>query len=177
MMRRTTLSILGTLAVGTVLSACTSTSLTFQVCNMYPTIQPGDGITLGSITGPITRGEIVEFRLPPLATGHGLAVSRVVALPGERVAFAGGKVQIDGRSSVEPYLPRGTVTAVPTGSPVFPFASTALLIPAGTYFVMGDNRQGSEDSRYYGPIGRVNIVEKVTSYSAGPRKKGACPAG
>lgn len=154
---------------GLPLAGCSRTSLTFEVCNMYPSIQPGDGISLKPMTGRIVRGEIVEFHLPPLATAHGLAISRVVGLPGETISFSGGKVDIDGKPLPQPYL-RNTTTELPTGgSSVFPPKVTSLYIPSRTYFVMGDNRRNSEDSRYYGPIGQPNIVSYVASVSPGPR--------
>lgn len=173
--RRTTFVILGAL-LGLGASACSGTSLTYQGCNMYPTIQPGDGISLRPIEGRITRNEIVEFRLPPLATDHGLAIARIVGLPGETISFVGGKVEVDGRPLPEPYLRRGTDTAIAAGgTPVFPFADTKLPIPAKTYFVLNDNRGQGEDSRYYGPVGEPDILD-IVSYSPGPRAQGACPS-
>jgi signal peptidase I len=157
------------------LGGCSRTSLTFQPCNMYPTIQPGDGITLDTPRAPIVRGEIVEFRLPPLASARGLAISRVVGLPGETISFVGGKVDIDGKPLAQPYLPRGTTTELPAGgSTVFPPGVTSLYIPPHTYFVMGDNRGDSEDSREFGPIGGPTIVASVGSFSPGPRNQ-SCP--
>ena len=78
-------------------------------------------------------------------------IKRVVALPGERVEAHQGRVFINGRALVEPYLPPGTATQ--------PFAET--VVPAGRLWVMGDNRSNSEDSRVFGPIPRSTVVGRA----------------
>ena len=78
-------------------------------------------------------------------------VKRVIGLPGETISSSGGRVYIDGKPLSEPWLPPGTVT---TG-----IASQK--VPPNEYFVMGDNRSDSEDSRFFGPIPRSLIVGKV----------------
>ena len=75
----------------------------------------------------------------------------MVALPGERVEGRQGRVLVDGKRLVEPYLPPGTSTAT--------FAPT--VVPAGRLWVMGDNRSNSEDSRVFGPIRRSTVVGRA----------------
>lgn len=78
-------------------------------------------------------------------------VKRVIALPGEQVEGKGGHVYVDGRLLLEPYLPPGVRTE--------PFP--ARLVPAGMLWVMGDNRDDSEDSRIFGPIRGRTVVGRA----------------
>jgi signal peptidase I len=133
-------------------------------------------------TGPlpsaaIHRGDIVVFHDPVDATLH--LVKRVIGLPGDHLRLHSGRVFINGRPLSEPY-------AVYRPSPPdnfrdnFPRFQSAdpeidshwwirmrslidngeLIIPTGNYFVMGDNRNDSEDSRYWGFVPREAIVGK-----------------
>jgi signal peptidase I len=78
-------------------------------------------------------------------------IKRVVALPGEKVEAREGRIIIDGKRLVEPYLPRGTVTQ----------DFSARVVPAHQLWVMGDNRGNSEDSRVFGPIRRASVVGRA----------------
>ena len=80
-------------------------------------------------------------------------LKRVVGLPGERVAFADGTLYIDGEAHAEPYL---------GGLPPH-LGLDAMDFALGTdeYFVMGDSRTRSTDSRHYGPIKRQQIEGRV----------------
>ena len=78
-------------------------------------------------------------------------IKRVIGLPGDVISSRGGQVYIDGRLLLEPFLPPGTVT---TGI-------VTQKVPPNEYFVMGDNRSDSQDSRYFGPISRSLLVGRV----------------
>ncbi|MFN2607425.1 MAG: signal peptidase I [Acidimicrobiales bacterium] len=78
-------------------------------------------------------------------------IKRVVGLPHDRVEARGGRVLVDGRALVEPYLPPGDVTA--DFGPVD--------VGAGQLLVLGDNRGNSADSRSFGPIGRSTVVGRA----------------
>lgn len=95
------------------------------------------------------RGDLVVIHDPGYTD---MAVKRVIAVGGERVEFKRGGVFIDGRELPEPYLSRDTAT--------FPNRLTGLsiLVPKDKFFVLGDNRANSVDSRVYGPIARDRIV-------------------
>ena len=82
-------------------------------------------------------------------------VERVVGLPGERLSIVDGKAVIDGRPLDEPYanLDACAGTVCTFRRPV--------TIPAGHYFVMGDNRGASDDSRFWGPVPRDQFVGRV----------------
>ena len=107
----------------------------------------------------VKRHEVVAFNAPSAAEhdcgSGGVYVLRVVALPGEMWAERAGYVFIDGRKLAEPYVKPGYRDTE---------SVRARTIPPDSYFVMGDNRSGSCDSRRFGavPIGDiVGIVVKI----------------
>ena len=101
-----------------------------------------------------TRGDVVAVRSPEASDR--VELKRIIGLPGETVCWVGsGGVEIDGRPLPEPYARMST--AVPGDEE----RSERLLDP-GAYFVMGDHRLYSRDSRHYGPILRSAILGKVS---------------
>ena len=122
--------------------------------SMAPTLHQGDNLLVRSaeqIERSPARGDIVAFCA--LQQPQQSVLKRVVGLPGERVAFADGTLSIDGEAHVEPYL---------GGLPPH-LGLDALEFALGTdeYFVMGDNRTHSTDSRHYGPIKCQQIEGRV----------------
>lgn len=118
---------------------------------MSPALERGDHFRLRrSGASGLERGDIVVYRAPP-GDAVSKRVTRLVGLPGERVEGVGGRVLVDGRPLVEPYLPEEVRTRE--------FA--AVVVPAGSVFLISDNRDNSLDSRFYGPIARDRIVGRV----------------
>lgn len=103
------------------------------------------------------RGDVVVLAPPPEVSETDEFIKRIIALPGERIMLKGGKVYVNNNVLNEPYLPSDIYT--PTG----PFMDDGeeFTIPAGEYYVMGDNRANSSDSRYWGPITRSEITGRA----------------
>ncbi|MGO9559212.1 MAG: signal peptidase I [Acidimicrobiales bacterium] len=126
--------------------------------SMEPTLMPGDRmLVLKFDLGTIQRGEIIVFKRPPGDTedfNNEDLVKRVIGLPGETIYSVGSTIYINGRAIAQPWLPKGT----PPGQ-----AIPMLKIPNNDYFVMGDNRQFSYDSRFWNPhfVPRANIIGQV----------------
>jgi signal peptidase I len=123
----------------------------------------------------IHRGDIVVFRYPVDPAQH--FVKRVIGLPGDHIHLAHAHVYINGREIAEPYVvykehyPDDFRDNFPHGSPVGENVTPdwarrlrtlvhngELIVPAGQYFVLGDNRDQSLDSRYWGLVPRENII-------------------
>ena len=102
------------------------------------------------------RGDIVVFKAPPAAaqrcTEGGTFVKRLIGLPGEVVSERQGVVYVDGRKLDEPYVDPSRRDHL---------TQTWPRIPQGQYFMMGDNRVDSCDSRQWGPAPRKNLIGPV----------------
>jgi signal peptidase I len=107
----------------------------------------------------VREGDIVVFSHPPRDRCPGPQddlVKRVIALPGQTIYSAGNSIYINGRLLAEPYLPRYDPLGPPIASRQHPYR-----VPPGDFYVLGDNRAISCDSRYWGPIKGSSIVGRV----------------
>jgi signal peptidase I len=133
--------------------------------SMLPTLQIGERIVVDKLSyrlHPVHRGDIVVFRKPPLEQAdYSDLVKRVIGLPGDTISALDGKVYIDGKPLPEPWLPQPLPVTTPSPLPEGFSLNRPFTVPAGEYYVMGDNRTDSEDSRYFGPISRHLIVGKM----------------
>ena len=131
------------------------TPVVIQGRSMTPTLRDGECYFLNRwiyLFKSPARGDLVVIKDP----GHDdFAVKRIIASPGDWLNLKEGKVYLNGLRLNESYLPRGTFTA--TGDSQEKWYQ----LGAGQYFVMGDNRACSEDSRVYGHIGRGNILGAI----------------
>jgi signal peptidase I len=129
--------------------------------SMETTLVPGDRVFVNRFIyhfKDIERGSIVVFRAP--ASGVVL-IKRAIGLPGDEISLKNDRVYINGRRINEPYVRRIAGEQVPTE----PFANgrpwslaQPFEVPSGSYFMMGDNRIDSGDSREFGPVPERDVI-------------------
>jgi signal peptidase I len=113
--------------------------------------------------GAPKRFEIVVFSTPPLAKvkcgAGGIFIKRLIGLPGETVVDRRGSILVDGRPLAEPYI----TTARRSQDSIF----GTWHVPSGHYFLLGDNRGSSCDSRVWGSVPRRNLIGAVFEIKRG----------
>lgn len=119
--------------------------------SMEPTIKKGSAIMVNRLAykkRPVRRGDVILFKEDGIDM-----VKRVIALPGEKVRFQDGFVIIGDRIYAEGYLSELTETN----------SNETFEVPKGTYFVLGDNRENSYDSRFMEEpyVKKKQIIGKV----------------
>jgi len=160
----------GVLLVAVLLAAGLRT-LVFQPfsipsASMMPTLDVGDRILVQKAFfnwHSVHEGDIVVFKHPPTDTDCSGSqstdlVKRVIALPGQSIYSSGNEIFVNGRQLPENYLPK----VDPLG-PAIPGASASdpYQVPAGEFYVLGDNREISCDSRYWGAVKGSTMVGKA----------------
>ncbi|MGE0709286.1 MAG: signal peptidase I [Planctomycetota bacterium] len=123
----------------------------FQVqgCSMEPTLREGQRVLVLRHPSRVLRGDLLVFRNPYAADE--VLIKRVLALPGERILVKDGRLYVNDLLHPEPYVKAGTT--------ILSLAEERL--PEGTYYLLGDNRAESIDSRKLGPIERDLLIGKV----------------
>jgi signal peptidase I len=119
--------------------------------SMEPRVHAGEFVLINTLAyrfGPIRRGDVVAFRHD--APTPETYIKRVVGLPGERVEVRDGVVTIDGRVMAEPYVQFPDRRSAP-----------AVVVPPHAYYVLGDNRSDSDDSRNWGVLAAGDVVGKA----------------
>ena len=129
--------------------------------SMETTLMIGDRVLVDRISwrfGDPKRDQIAVFH-PPFAGP--VLIKRIIGLPGDTLSVRDGKLYINGTQAVEPYVREINGVQVPTE----PFSNgmpwslqQPYKVPAGSYFMMGDNRIDSGDSREFGPVPRGQLV-------------------
>jgi len=126
--------------------------------SMEPNFHDGEYLLTDKISyriGQPTRGDVVVFKAPP--TYKDEFIKRIVGLPGETISIQRGKVYINGRELKENYIPENTY--ITPGK--YLQEGQNLVIPQNSYFVLGDNREHSLDSRNIGPVERQYITGRA----------------
>ena len=126
--------------------------------SMVPTLAVGDRLLVDKLSyrlHPPHRGDIVVFEPPPQLQDYGYTVrqafiKRVIGLPGQTIAVDQGIVFVDGQPLKEQYILERPQYQMPP-----------VQVPAGSFFVMGDNRNDSNDSHVWGFLPAQNIIGKA----------------
>ncbi len=153
------------LAIGILLSA----SLVYLLFNnlffiytvrgesMHPTLSHGDRIIIRRLSedGPLNRFDIVVFRGHRHSQGR-LMIKRVIGLPGDRIELRRDRVFINGQELAQPFLDR-TMNIIPSD----PKDLKRTRIPEQSFYILGDNREDSRDSRHFGWIKRDRVIGRV----------------
>ena len=123
--------------------------------SMAPTLKVDDRVLVNKLSydlHEIRRGDVVVFESPPNEGSQTKdLIKRVIALPGETVEAHDGRIYIDGQILDEPYLGTDVTTQ--------PFDK--ITITEDHYWVMGDNRANSRDSRFYGAISEELVIGRA----------------
>ena len=105
------------------------------------------------------RGDVVVFKYPNDESRD--FIKRIIAVGGDTVQVQDNRVKLNGRPIEEPYVRPGSIPAVTSGHCGYLYGCDPLVVPPGSYFVMGDNRDNSQDSRYWGFVRREKIRGKA----------------
>lgn len=116
--------------------------------SMYPTMHVKDYLLVYTQDADYERKDIIAFKFPE--NEEETYLKRVIGLPGERVKVTEGQVLIDGKAIEEPYIQE---------APLYEYEEVT--VPEGHYFVLGDNRNNSYDSSYFGFVKEEKIRGKV----------------
>jgi signal peptidase I len=107
------------------------------------------------------RGDIIVFKYPQDEKRD--FIKRIIGTPGDQIQVKGQQVFVNGRALREPYV-RHQDSPLSTGQPGYcgyAYGCEPTAVPADSYFVMGDNRENSQDSRYWGFVKRDKIKGKA----------------
>ena len=124
----------------------------------YPNFYDGEYLLTDKISYRLNtpkRGDVIIFKAPRNEDYD--YIKRIIGLPGEIIMIRNGKAYINNNLLAEPYIPVDYQTF--GGS--FAEEGQAVLVPEDQYFVMGDNRSHSSDSRDWGTVPRANIIGKA----------------
>ncbi|ENH96470.1 signal peptidase I [Gracilibacillus halophilus YIM-C55.5] len=129
--------------------------------SMMPNLEDGDRIILSKIS-EINRFDEIAFKAPDTNDNY---VKRVIGVPGDRVEMRNDQLYINGETYEEPYL-QELKSHIPEGQVLtrdfeLDDVTQHEVVPEGKYFVLGDNRRVSKDSRKFGYIDQEAIIGDV----------------
>ena len=144
-----------------IVAGCSMKPVRVEGIAMLPEFHDGDKVLIEKNVRDVKRGEVLMFLYPKDTSKW--YFKRVIGLPGEIVQIEEGKVFINGQILDEPYVdPNNNQTAES-----FP----AKTVPENSFYVLGDNRDNSSDSRYWGTVSKDLIMGKyVSTYSKADSK-------
>ncbi len=153
-LRRRWLAIPASLAVLAVAVAEFASPFQITGVSMASTVQSGQIVLVDRLSTAIgdQRGEVILF-YPPINSPVPY-LKRVIGLAGDHISIVNGRVSVNGSQLDETYLAPNTVTLTDV-------SDYELTVPAGTVFVLGDDRSSSRDSRDFGPVPTANVIGQV----------------
>ena len=128
--------------------------------SMQPTLQNRNVVIVESLSlrmSGLENGDIVVMKIPEMLGGsRTYAIKRIIAMEGQQVRIADGKVHVDGIPLSEPYT--SDIPTLADGSPY-----QEMVVPAGCLYVLGDNRNPdkSRDSRIFGVVSAERVIGKA----------------
>lgn len=135
--------------------------------SMWPTLHNGEYILVNKVDYFIHsphRGDIIVFNATPADQPDKDFIKRVIGLPGESIAIHGGSVWVNGKKLIEPYEAQKPTYTWPLGGASgcpSTYTKQGCMVPSGDYFVLGDNRNNSEDSHLWGFLPKHYIIGKA----------------
>jgi signal peptidase I len=126
--------------------------------SMEPTLFLGDHILVDKSAANFSRGDIVVFEFPEDAEKKypRAFIKRIVGLPGDEIEVRDKTLLVNGRPAKEPYIAHREPTTLPATMAPRDFFGP-VTVPEGTYFMLGDNRDRSYDSRFWGFVDRDKV--------------------
>ncbi len=127
--------------------------------SMEPTFQDNNRIIISKISS-IDRFDLIVFQAPDSSSQY---IKRVIGIPGDRVVMRNNVLYINGKEFKEPYLNDKKGLCAEGVTPDFTLNEITghSTVPEGYYFVLGDNRTASKDSRYFGFISQKSVIGEV----------------
>ena len=141
---------LGLAFVLVVATGCGTLRVNIEGEAMAPTLKNGESALATRTVDPLKPGDVVAFRYPKDESKS--FVKRIVGMPGDRIESNSGSILVNGQTLDEPYVADANRS---------PDSWGPVTIPDGQYFMMGDNRRNSSDSRTWGLVRRDAIWAKV----------------
>jgi signal peptidase I len=134
---------------------------------MYPTLQSDDLVLISRVNyllGEPARGDIVVFHVPGQSDEEPPYIKRVIGLPGETIETRNTRIYVNGTELAEPYI---TEPCIPERC-----GDRTWVLGPDQYFVLGDNRNHSSDSRAFGPVSRDRLIGQAVFLYWPPSKWG-----
>jgi signal peptidase I len=149
--------IITSLAVIVIITTTIGAPTTVIGSSMTPYLQTGDLLIAEKVSmtlGDLKRGDIVAFH----ATEDKDYIKRIIGIAGDRIRINQGQLYVNGISLNEPYITKDNKNILPG---TFLEEDKEVTVPENTYFMLGDNRKDSLDSRYIGFVNRNKIIGKA----------------
>ena len=122
--------------------------------SMRPTLLIGDYVFVTNSPATLRRGDIAWFHPQAGPNSGNVFVKRIIGIPGDRIRITAGAVDRNGQRLAEPYALYDAIRHNPSAE------DTETVVPPNTYYVLGDNRESSLDSRNFGCVPAENFIGK-----------------